>query len=444
MPPARPPPQNSIAPAAGISRGNSSLGEGGPSCVGCGEALRDHVLGVCRLGGGKFTAAEETPGGLSAALVRQGAEVFGTSALPGVLMPTGFRVERDLAARADRPRGVLELPSGKYDVIPPAASEYEIPKEDRAAVLRLVTKSWADNTWRAYVRAWDTFALWCLEAGRTPLIATPATVALFLEKNAHLSIPVLTHVLAAIRAFHSMVNASSPVATDYVSRIWDGIRREQGVAPKNAKAPIADAELGMLLARVDRTTVAGLRDAALLLVGFHGAFRRSELVAIDLEHLRDTPGGLGVFIPKSKTDQEGVGYVVGLAKNKEDPALCPVAALDGWLRVSKIQQGPVFVAVSTEGHARKDRLNPASVATLVKKYAEAAGLDPKRYAGHSLRAGLVTEAYRQGISEAEIMGTTRHQTATMLARYRREADPVKQGVGAALKLGRSKALPRGG
>jgi integrase len=316
----------------------------------------------------------------------------------------------------------------------PAPEDYLVPVEKVEALKRLVQGAWATNTERAYVRAWKIYEDWCEQVRRAALPTTPASVALFLEERGpNLSIPTLSHVLAAIRWAHDLSGRASPTSSPFVKKIWVGMRRKKGVAPRNAKEPITAAELRALLAQVDRMTLIGKRDAALLLVGFICALRRSELVAIDVEHIRDAPSGLSMTIPKSKTDQLGEGHVVGVPAFSRDPGLCPVTALRQWLAAAGIRNGPVFVAVDG-GLARGRRLSPAAVAAVVKKAAASAGFDPKRYAGHSLRAGFVTEAYRQGKPEAAIMATTRHKSTAMLARYRREADPVARGAAGTLDL----------
>ena len=188
----------------------------------------------------------------------------------------------------------------------------------------------------------------------------------------------------------------------------------------------------------------GLRDRALLLVGFAGALRRSELVGIRLEHLRFSKRGVVVTIPFSKTNQVGEHEVVALA-NGDDPATCPVRALRAWLQASGIglpakgKVGPVFVKIDRHGQCWDRALTAQYVAALVKRAVAAAGIRPDgeeeespldldRYAGHSLRAGLVTSAALAGLNEVEIAETTRHKSLDTLRRYRRIADPFKKGV----------------
>jgi len=132
------------------------------------------------------------------------------------------------------------------------------------------------------------------------------------------------------------------------------------------------------------------RDRALLLFGFAGAFRRSELSRIDCESIERTPRGLVITIPKSKTDQEGQTRQVPIPHGRS--AICPIKALDQWLELSGITEGPVFRPLNRRGHVLLGRLSGDSIASIVKQRVKTIGLDPARYSGHSLRAGFVTSA----------------------------------------------------
>jgi integrase len=223
-----------------------------------------------------------------------------------------------------------------------------------------------------------------------------------------------------------------PTAHALVQAGLAAIRRIRGRAPAHPKAPLPLPELAQLLAGLDRTTIAGKRDAALLLVTWWSALRRSEVVDLSVDDVKKVEGGIALRIRRSKTDQEGQGVTVGIeAKGGE---LCPVAALEAWRSISGIASGPIFRGLTRHGTVRKGAMNDQEVARLVKRLAVRAGLDAKEFAGHSLRAGHVTEAYRQEVPEAQIMATTRHKSVTMLARYRREADPVRRSSSAKIRV----------
>ena len=159
-----------------------------------------------------------------------------------------------------------------------------------------------------------------------------------------------------------------------------------------------------------------MRDRALLLVGFAGGFRRSELVGINVEHVEPMPNGIAVLLPKTKTDQHGRGRSVGILYG-EDRATCPVTALGTWLTAADITAGPVFRAVDRHGNVASERLSAGSVARIVKRSAQQAGLNPQVLAGHSLRSGHATTAASRGANDRAIMRQTGHRTRRTLDRY---------------------------
>ena len=166
--------------------------------------------------------------------------------------------------------------------------------------------------------------------------------------------------------------------------------------------------------------LAAARDKVILLVGLAGAFRRSELAAVDLEHLQFHPNGIPVRIPVSKTDQEGKGREVEIPYGT-CPATCPVTAVRDWIRAAAIEGkgGPLLRAVDRFGCVSRKRMNPASIGYIVKKLAKAAGYDEKEYAGHSLRSGFVTAAAAGGATDRQIMRQTGHKSRQMIDRYSR-------------------------
>jgi integrase len=163
----------------------------------------------------------------------------------------------------------------------------------------------------------------------------------------------------------------------------------------------------------------GARDRALMLLGFAGAFRRSELGALDVADCSFGRDGLTVTLRRSKTDQEGAGRKVGIPYGS-NPDTCPVRTLEAWLEAASIASGPVFRSISRHGKLQPGVLSPIDVARVVKKLAERAGLDPAKYAGHSLRAGHATSAAIAGASERSIMNQTGHRSVQMVRRYIRD------------------------
>lgn len=341
-----------------------------------------------------------------------------------------------ITTREEPPAGGLTA-FGTRGALPAApAADHRLDPAAAGRAREAVAGAWSARTREVYGSHWAAFAAWCAAEGRQPLPAAPATVVAYLTARAPgWSLASLEQAHAAIAWAHTGHGIDpAPTAASAVKLVMKGLRATKGKRARHAKRPVTQDLLVALLTKVDRTTTRGLRDAAILLVGFHGALRRSELAGIDRAHLSDTRDGVALLIPKSKTDQGGEGHVVGLPVRNDEPDLCPVRALAAWVRAAGITEGPIFRAVTPGGALAGDRaISSRTVARVVKAYAGAAGLPEEPFAGHSLRAGLVTEAYRQGVPEAQIMETTRHKNATMLARYRREADPVRRGAAGALK-----------
>jgi integrase len=167
----------------------------------------------------------------------------------------------------------------------------------------------------------------------------------------------------------------------------------------------------------------------LLLLGFAGAFRRSELVALDVEDLEKNPNGIVVHVGRSKTDPEGKGRKLGIPFGKT-PERCPVLALRAWVKAAGFRAGALFRPVSKHGSVIDRRLEDRAVAKIIQRTAKAAGLDPKRYAGHSLRSGFATSAALAGAGESAIMKQTGHTSIKTVHRYIREAELFKDSAAA--------------
>lgn len=180
-------------------------------------------------------------------------------------------------------------------------------------------------------------------------------------------------------------------------------------------------------------SLSGSRDRLLLLVGFAGAFRRSELVALDLEDITITPDGLEVLVRRSKTDQEGTGTVKGIPFGS-NPRTCPVRAFRAWIERSGITTRTLFRHVDRHGCLHAHRLSGHAIARIIKRLAKVAGLDPVQFSGHSLRAGLATAAARAGKADRTIMRQTGHRSRAMLDRYVRDADLFTDNAAAGIGL----------
>jgi site-specific recombinase XerD len=295
-------------------------------------------------------------------------------------------------------------------------------REARDAAAEYAKGSRAASTWRAYESDWRTFSAWCQKVERPALPADPSSVALFLAAQAKLGIAPATlgRRLAAIRLMHVGAKLASPHDALEVDEVMRGIRRAWK-RPAAQKAPAVDEEIQRMVDAVEPQTLKGLRDRALLLLGFAGAFRRSELVAVDTEHLLERHEGLTVLIASSKTDQEGQGQRVAIPRVPGSP-YCPVQAVLDWLVDAAITDGAVFRSMHRGDSVGLSRLTPQSVALIIKSLAVKAGFDAGRYAGHSLRSGFLTSAARNRASIFKMADQSRHKSLDVLREYVRNEE----------------------
>jgi len=291
-------------------------------------------------------------------------------------------------------------------------------------VRQYLEQSVSHNTRRAYKSDLQHFVSW---GGTIP--CDDKMVTSYLADHAQiLSIATLTRRLASISKAHTVKNMTSPTSSDLVKMTMRGIKRAHG-KPQQRVSPILKEDLTAMLAHIQPGNK-GTRDKALLLIGFAGALRRSELSAITYTDLEFVAQGLKLNIPRSKTDQSGEGRIIGIPFGRG--RVCPVKALKDWLCVSEIKSGPVFRSVKKGGAINPDRLSTRAIADIIKHYAFKTGLDPSKYSGHSLRAGLVTSAAQNGISSWVIRRTTGHKSDAMLFRYIRVGDLFLDNAAGAL------------
>jgi site-specific recombinase XerD len=299
---------------------------------------------------------------------------------------------------------------------------------DLAAAMGLAKAEKAASTRKAYGTDFRLFKEWCDARGVSALPAAPETVAAYLAAHATSSkASTLGRRIAAIRYAHKLAGYAVPTDAEGVKATMRGIRRTYG-STRVRKAPaVAGKMLSMVAAAPDK--LAGLRDRALLLVGFGGALRRSELVALDVKDIEETETGLLVTIRGSKTDQERAGATIAIARGD---VACPARALRGWLDAAGIEAGPIFRPIDKGGTVRTSRLTCRSVANIVKAYAKRAGFDASMFSGHSLRAGFITSAAGNGASIFKMMDVSRHKSVDTLRGYVRDAELFKDHAGAGL------------
>ena len=297
------------------------------------------------------------------------------------------------------------------------------------AARRYARQSRAKSTWRAYCNDWQQFESWCGAVGLATLPAEPETVAMFVAGQVAdgLNPSTLMRRLAAIRLVHLGAGYPSPHNTIQVTEVMRGIRRDWG-RPPDRKAPAIDQVIKQMVDTVDQETAQGQRDRALLLFGFAGAFRRSELVALNTWNLEYREEGVKITIEASKTDQEAQGQTIAIVRQPNSP-YCPVRALDDWLTVAKIERGSLFVRMHRGDNVGRARLSAQSVAIIVKDYAHKVGLDSTQYSGHSLRRGFLTSAARNRASIFKMADQSRHKSLDVLRQYVQEEELFEDNAG---------------
>jgi site-specific recombinase XerD len=306
-----------------------------------------------------------------------------------------------------------------------------LPAEAAALVRAYQRASKADATIRAYRSDALVFQDWCAQFGFRSLPASPEAVAAFIvaeaEAEAGRAASTLGRRMAAIRHAHKLASLPDPKDDESVRAAIRGARRKVGVAPTQKAAATAEILAALLMRTSD--TLTGRRDRALLALRFAGAFRRSELVALDVQDLREAPEGLRVMVRRSKVDQEGRGFEKAIPPGR---FIRPVTLVREWLDAACIASGPVFRPISRSGRVRQagegsiePRLTTQAVADIIKRYCVAAGLDASTFGAHSLRAGYITTAAERGADLARIMDQSGHRDPRTVIGYIRRANAFK-------------------
>jgi len=276
----------------------------------------------------------------------------------------------------------------------------------------------ANNTVRAYESDFKDFSLFCVKNGLKYLPTEPKILSLYLTHLSKTSkFSTLKRRIASIKVIHKMkghyLDANHPIIMENLL----GIKRVNGAYQKQKK-PLLINNLKLIIKVLDekeKNEKKRIRNKSLILLGFSGGFRRSELVNLDYDDLEFVDEGLKIFIKKSKTDQAGIGSIKAIPyfSNKE---YCPVIKIKDWIRYSNIAEGKIY------------NISDKSVSLTIKKYASLAGLDPNLYGGHSLRSGFATSAAEAGAEERNIMAMTGHKTTQMVRRYIQEANLFKNNA----------------
>ena len=297
-----------------------------------------------------------------------------------------------------------------------------------AKAKRRLGKSKADNTIRAYSSDWSDFVDWCNYNGEPCLPTTPETIVNYINDLADdAKANTVSRRITAISENHIAAGygRNNPAKEGIVRTAMSAIRREKGTFQRG-KSPILMETL-YLLADCFGDDIVSLRDRALIFLGFAGAFRRSELVRVQVDELTFSPEGMTVFIPHAKGDQLGHGATIAIPYSP-DKEICAVRAVEQWILTAQLQSGPLFRGFKRNKEVREEQLSDKSVALIVKKYIHMAGLNEKDFAGHSLRRGFATSAAQHDVDALSIMRQTRHKSEKMVHRYIEQGNIFKDNA----------------
>ena len=314
-----------------------------------------------------------------------------------------------------------------------AAKTNTFLQQAQASVAMYAASSKAPNTWKAYQADLRDFATWCKAYNLASLPATPETVAAYLAYLApYCKVSTIQRRLSAISQRHAAAKLDSPTHSAIVRLTMQGIRRTH--APVQGVRKVQPAVTSIIYKLVDPlgSSLIDVRDRALLLLGFAGAFRRSELAQLHISDITETEEGLRVRLRQSKTDQEGEGFVKGIPYGHEHKT-CPVRAWQAWKAAAGITDGYAFRSVTRHGELGMS-LSDRAVADMIKRRAKATGLEYTEFSGHSLRAGLATAAAQAGVSERVIAKQTGHKSLPVLRGYIREGSLFTENAAAKVGL----------
>lgn len=296
----------------------------------------------------------------------------------------------------------------------------------------LLRLSRAPNTIKAYQADWADFDSWCSVQNRVAFEADAELIALYLtDKSKELKRSSLRRRLAAINVVFGLKGVPSPGKDPLVQDLIKGISRKSKDRIDKKRALGVDQLLEMVDALPDN--LRGNRDKAILLLGFSGALRRSEISGLEVEDVSFSKEGLVCTIRNSKTDQSAEGERVAIVRSKKERS-CPVRALEFWIEFSGIRSGPLFRGILPNGKLRDNPISGRTVAQIVQRAAGRVGIDPNSVAGHSLRSGLATEAARKGVGERIIQKQTRHKSLEVLRGYIQDGELFKDNASGELGL----------
>ena len=289
----------------------------------------------------------------------------------------------------------------------------------------------ANNTIRAYKSDFNDFGLFCAQNGFKSLPSEPKIISLYLThlSTKEVKMSTLKRRLVSIGVIHKLKGHYLDTKHPSIIENIMGIKRRKGSFQKGKK-PLLINDLKLLINEIDKVNkekIMRARDRSIILIGFSGGFRRNEIVSLDFDDLDFVSEGLKINLKRSKNDQFGEGSVKGLPYF-DNSQYCPVLSVKKWIEISNIDSGPLFRRFSKGSKLTDNRLTDQTVALLIKKYLNLAGIDSKNYSGHSLRSGFATSAAESGVEERSIMAMTGHKSTEMVRRYIKEANLFKNNA----------------
>jgi integrase len=320
---------------------------------------------------------------------------------------------------------------------PPSAAGFPgLTARDAERVAAAIEAELAGSTRVVYASAWRRWEAWCQIRGISAVPSQPEAVAAYLAERAEegLSYASIDVACCAISYRHRQEGLVDPTTDPTLRRVRRGLRRILGAAPRRQAHPLDVAELAQLVTAIDADTPHGVRDRAIILLGYASAVRPSELSALRLSDVATRPEGLLITIRRSKTDQDGFGQVIGVA-NGERPPTDPVSAMDEWLAIRPAGKGPLFTRLHANGTTTLVPISARTVSRLIQSRARGAGLGHLAITGHSLRAGHATTAAANGAAIDRIAAQTRHRDLeTLVEHYIRPIDALANSTSRDLGL----------
>ena len=289
----------------------------------------------------------------------------------------------------------------------------------------------ANNTVRAYKSDFNDFGLFCAKNGFKSLPSEPKVVSIYLThlSTKEVKISTLKRRLVSIGVIHKLKGYYLDTKHPSIIENLMGIKRRKGSIQKGKKPLLINhlKKLINVIDKVNKNEIVKIRDRSIIIIGFSGGFRRNEIVSLDYNDLDFVSEGLKLNLKRSKTDQFGEGLTKALPYF-DNPKYCPVVSIQKWIEISKINSGPLFRRLTKGSNLSENRLTDQTVALLIKKYLQLAGIDNRNYSGHSLRSGFATSAAEAGVEERNIMAMTGHKSTEMIRRYIKEVNLFKNNA----------------